>query len=84
MAMLWNIDAGSLASVALEEAKTVAKALGIQIRPYEIESAGDIERAFDDLKKLRINALLITGGPVTTRNSRGLPNLPQTSPAGNV
>ena len=75
VAMLWNIDAGPLASVALEEAKTVAKALGIQIRPYEIKSAGDIERAFDDVKKLRINALLITGGPVTTRNSARIAEL---------
>ena len=75
VAMLWNIDAGQLASVALEEAKTVAKALGIQIRPYELKSAGDIERAFDDVKKLRANALLITGGPVTTRNSKRIAEL---------
>ncbi len=75
VAMLWNIDAGPLASVALEEAKTVAKALGIQIRPYEIKSAGDIERAFDEVKKLRTNALLITGGPVTTRNSARIAEL---------
>ena len=73
--MLWNIDAGQLASVALEEAKTAAKALGIQIRPYEIKSAGDIERAFDDLKKIRTNALLITGVPVTTRNSTRIAEL---------
>ena len=64
-----------LASVALEEAKTVANALGIQVRPYEIKSAGDIERAFDDLKKIRTNALLITGGPVTTRNSTRIAEL---------
>ena len=73
--MLWNIDAGQLASVALEEAKTAAKALGIQIRPYEIKSAGDIERAFEDVKKLRTHALLITGGPVTTRNSTRIAEL---------
>ena len=75
MAMLWNIDASPLASVALEEAKTVAKALGMQIRPYELKSAGDIERAFDDAKKLRANAFLITGGPVTTRNSKRITEL---------
>ena len=75
VAMLWNIDAGQLADVALEEAKTAAKALGIQIRPYEIKSAGDIERAFDDVKKFRINALLITGGPVMTRNSTWIAEL---------
>jgi putative ABC transport system substrate-binding protein len=73
--MLWNMDAGQLASVALEEGKTAAKALGIQIRPYEIKSAGDIERAFDDVKKFGTNALLITGGPVTTRNSTRIAEL---------
>jgi putative ABC transport system substrate-binding protein len=75
VAMLWNIEAGQLASVALEETKTAARALGIQIRPYEIKSAGDIERAFDDVKKLRANALLITAGPVMTRNSRRIAEL---------
>jgi putative ABC transport system substrate-binding protein len=75
VAMLWNIDAGQLATGALEEVKTAAKAFGIQIRPYEIKSAGDIEHAFDDVKKLRINALLITGGPVTTRNSTRIADL---------
>jgi putative ABC transport system substrate-binding protein len=75
VAMLWNIDAGQLATGALEEAKTAGKALGIQIRPYEIKSAGDIEHAFDDVKKFHINALLITGGPVTTRNSTRIADL---------
>jgi len=75
VAMLWNIDAGKLATGALQEAKTAAKALGIQIRPYAIKSAGDIERAFNDIKKLRINALLTTGGPVTTRNSTRIADL---------
>jgi putative tryptophan/tyrosine transport system substrate-binding protein len=75
VAMLWNIDAGPLANVALEETKTVAKALGIQIRPYEIKSAGDIDHAFDDVKKFHINGALVTGGPVTTRNSTRIAEL---------
>jgi ABC-type uncharacterized transport system substrate-binding protein len=70
VAMLWNPEAGQFAGVAIEEAKTAAKALGLQIRPYEINSTEDIDRAFDDLKKPRANALLIPGGPVVTRNSR--------------
>jgi putative tryptophan/tyrosine transport system substrate-binding protein len=75
VAMLWNIDDGPLASVALEEAKTAAKALGIQMRPYQIKREGDIERAFDDVKKFHINGFLITGGPVTTRNSTRIAEL---------
>jgi putative ABC transport system substrate-binding protein len=70
VAMLWNPEAGRLAGVAIDEAKTAAKALGLQIRPYEIKVAGDIDRVFDDLKKTRADALLIPGGPVVTRNSK--------------
>ena len=75
VAMLWNIDAGRLASAAIEETKTVAKALAIQLRTYEMKSAGDIEHAFEDTKKFHINGLLITGGPVTTKNSTRITEL---------
>ena len=75
VAVLWNIDVDRLASVMNEEVKTAAKALRIQIRPYEIKSAADIDRAFDDLKKNRAQALLITAGPVMTRNSKTISEL---------
>ncbi len=71
----WSPAAGQIAGVELEEAKTAAKALGIQIRPYEIKSAEDIDRAFDALKKLRANALLIPGAPLMTQNSRRIAEL---------
>jgi putative ABC transport system substrate-binding protein len=71
----WSPEAGQIAGVELEEAKTTARALGIQIRPYEIKSAGDIDRAFDALKKLRANALLIPGAPLMTQNSRRIAEL---------
>ena len=75
VAVLWNIDVDRLASVMNEEVKSAAKALRIQIRPYEIKSAADIERAFDDLKRNRAQALLITAGPVMTRNSKTISEL---------
>jgi putative ABC transport system substrate-binding protein len=75
VAVLWNIDVDRLASVMNEEVKTAAKALRVQIRPYEIKSAADIDRAFDDLKKNRAQALLITAGPVMTRNSKTISEL---------
>lgn len=53
VAMLWNPEAGQLAEQVLEGAKTWAKALGIHLRPYEITSRGDIDRAFDQLKNSR-------------------------------
>jgi hypothetical protein len=52
----------------LEDARTGAKVLGLQVRPYEIKSAGDIDRAGDEIKKLRANALLIGTGSVANLN----------------
>ena len=70
VAMLWNPEAGQLAHLALDSAKRGAEALDIQLRPHEVRNAGDIDRAFDDLKKLRPDALLIPGGVLMTLNSR--------------
>ena len=48
------------------------KRSGYKFVLYEIKSAKDIDRAFDDLKQRRANALLVPGGPVVTRNSKRL------------
>ena len=71
----WNPQAGQIATIEREEAKTSAKALGIQIRPYEIKSAEDLDLAFDGLKKLHDDALLIPAAPLMTRNSRRIAEL---------
>jgi putative tryptophan/tyrosine transport system substrate-binding protein len=70
VAMLWNPEAGQLAHLALDSAKRGAEALDIRLRPHEVRNAGDIDRAFADLKKLRADALLIPGGVLMTLNSR--------------
>jgi putative tryptophan/tyrosine transport system substrate-binding protein len=70
VAMLWNPEAGQLAHLALDSAKRGAEALDIELRPHEVRNAGDIDRAFGDLKKLRPDALLIPGGVLMTLNSR--------------
>jgi ABC-type uncharacterized transport system substrate-binding protein len=72
--LLWNPEA-QIGGFVLQEAKTGANSLGLQLRSYEIMSAGDIDRAFDDLKTRNRNALLITGGPIMTRNSRRIAEL---------
>lgn len=41
----------------------------------EIKNAGDIERTFDDLKRSKVHALLMPGGPVMAQNSRRLAEL---------
>ena len=75
VAMLWNPEAGHFAKQVLEGAKTAAEALGLQVQPHEIRNTGDIDRAFDELKSLKIDALLIPGGAVMTLNSKRLVNL---------
>jgi putative tryptophan/tyrosine transport system substrate-binding protein len=70
VAMLWNPEAGQLAHLALDSAKRGAEALDIQLRLHEVRNARDIDRAFDDLKKLQADALLIPGGVLMTLNSR--------------
>ena len=73
--MLWNPDVGRFAEQVLEGAKRGAKALGIHLRPHEVRSIGDIDRAFDHLKKTHTDALLIPGGALMTLNSKLLVDL---------
>jgi putative ABC transport system substrate-binding protein len=72
VAMLWNPEAGQLAAQVLEGAKGGAKALGIQLRPLEVRSRGEIEGAANVLKQLPPDALVIPGGALMTLNSKRL------------
>jgi putative ABC transport system substrate-binding protein len=75
VALLWNPDAGLLADRARADAKAGGSALKLQVRPYEIKSAADLDRAFDGLKQIHADALMVTGGPTMTRNSRRIAEL---------
>ena len=75
VAMLWNPEAGHFAKQVLDGAETGAKSLGLQLQPHEIRNTGDIDRAFEELKSLNPDALLIPGGAVMTLNSKRLVNL---------
>ena len=70
VAMLWNPEAGQLAAQVLDGAKKGAKALGLQLRPHEVRSTGDIEGAANVLKQLQPDALVIPGGALMTLNSK--------------
>ena len=70
VAMLWNRDAGRLAAQVLDGAKKGANALGLQLRPHEVRSTGDIEGAANVLKQLQPDALVIPGGALMTLNSK--------------
>ena len=56
----------------LDLTKTVAKALGLQIQHHDIKDGPDIDRSFEPLKKLRVDALHMPAGAITTLNSKRL------------
>jgi putative ABC transport system substrate-binding protein len=70
VAMLWNPEAAQLARLALDSAKRSAKALGIQLRPDEVRSSGDIDGAANVSKQRQPDALVIPGGALMTLNSK--------------
>jgi putative ABC transport system substrate-binding protein len=69
---LWNPEAREIGARVLEDARKGAKALGLQLQPYEIKNISDIDRAGDGLKAQSSHALLVSGGLIFTRNSRRL------------
>jgi len=54
---------------------SAAKSLKLQIPLVYVKDRADIERAFDGLKKLGVNALHLPNGPITTLNSKQLIDL---------
>jgi ABC-type uncharacterized transport system substrate-binding protein len=66
---LWNPDAREIGPLALKDAEKGATALGLQLRPYEIKTVSDMDRAREGLKARLPDALLVSGGPVMVRNS---------------
>jgi putative ABC transport system substrate-binding protein len=72
---LWNPEAREIGPPALEDAQTGARALGLQLRPYEIKDSSDIHRAGDGVKAQSSHALMVSGGLVMARNSKRLAEL---------
>ena len=70
--------------------KSAAKSLQLQIPLIYVKDPADIERSFDGLKKLGVNALHLPNGPITTLNSKQLIDLavkyrvPAIFPTGNL
>jgi len=73
--MLWTPLAGRFADVALEEARSAAPVLGLQLRFHELRNTTDVDQAFVDLENQRADGLLIPGGPIVTQNSRRIAKL---------
>ena len=77
VAYLWNPGAvaysaehrGTTANPSFEQAKAIAEAIGLQLRPYEVDSLADIENAFTAMSKAQPDALFLILSPLMTLNS---------------
>lgn len=50
---------------AMESLKRSAPGLGVSITPIELKSVDDLERAFDEMKRTRMQAVLVVAGYLT-------------------
>ena len=54
----------------LSQTRIAARALGLQLDPFEVETSRDIEKAFASISKVRSSALLVLLSPSITLHSR--------------
>ena len=70
------------ASLELKEAQATAPILGMSVQPLEVKAAGDLDPAFDAIRRERADALIVQGDPFTMTQLRrilelaGKQNLP--------
>jgi putative ABC transport system substrate-binding protein len=74
VAVLWNPTARPAADV-LKEMEVAAHAYTLQLHLLEVRSADDIDTAFVEMKKARLNALLTNLDPLTTLHSKRIVEL---------
>jgi putative tryptophan/tyrosine transport system substrate-binding protein len=69
VATLWNSRENE-SMVGFKQTQNAAKAFSVKLNSVEVHSAEDIEQAFADLPKARIDALLVMLSPLLTLQSR--------------
>jgi putative ABC transport system substrate-binding protein len=67
IAVLWNPTEESSPPL-FAEAQVAAQILGVQLVPAPVESAHEFDGAFESIRRERVDALLIVGGPLFTGN----------------
>jgi putative ABC transport system substrate-binding protein len=75
---LWNPSAVPYSSSrgstsenpSFAQAKALAQAVALQLRPYQVRTPDEIEEAFAEMSKARPDALLVILSPLITLNSR--------------
>ena len=74
VAALWT-ELFSEAVIGLKETQDAAKALGLRLHPTKIQTREDIEKAFAEFPKQRINAIVVILSPSTTLYSKTIVDL---------
>jgi putative ABC transport system substrate-binding protein len=69
VAALWT-ELFSEAVIGLKETQEAAQALGVRLHPLKVQTRDDIEKAFAELPKARVNALVVVLSPPTTLYSK--------------
>ena len=70
VAALW-----SKVSLGFRETQDAAKALSVPLYPIELRQADDIDKAFADMSKAHVDALLVVPSPLVTLHSKRIAEL---------
>ncbi len=70
VAALW-----SRVSLGFKETQDAAKALSVPLHPIELRQADDIDKAFSEMSKAHVDALLVVLSPLVTLNSKRIAEL---------
>jgi putative ABC transport system substrate-binding protein len=74
VATLWSPQS-SEAIIGLKETQEAATALALQLHPVKIQTREDVEKAFTDLPKANVNALVVVLSPQVTLQSNRIVEL---------
>jgi ABC-type uncharacterized transport system substrate-binding protein len=69
VATLWS-SLSSEAVLGLKETQNAAQALMLKLHPVNVQTREEVEKAFGEFPKARVNALLVVLSPQTTLNSK--------------
>jgi putative ABC transport system substrate-binding protein len=69
LATLWN-PTERVAAPVFKETSLAAQALSLQLHSFEVQTPQDIEKAFIEMPKVRVNALLVILSPLVTLQSK--------------
>jgi ABC-type uncharacterized transport system substrate-binding protein len=74
VAALWSSSENE-SVLGFKETQDAAKVLSLRIQSVELSDAGEIEKTFAELIKMRVDALLVVLSPLVTLNSRRIVEL---------